>query len=145
IQDAELYPKATDHIPEMIAIVKRLLDRQLAYKAEDGSVYFAIDKFKDYGKLSRLDTREVKAGARVIQDDYSKENAQDCARGTAARWRSDSATSRRCRIFVIRAFRRRRFGTSSFRRTIESSSTCPVKRLRRRWKECDGSVISRSG
>jgi len=85
IQDAEIYPKATDHIPEMIAIVKRLVDRGLAYKADDGSVYFAIDKFKDYGKLSRLDTREVKAGARVIQDDYSKENAQDFALWKAAK------------------------------------------------------------
>jgi cysteinyl-tRNA synthetase len=85
IQDAELYPKATDHIPEMIAIVKRLVDRNLAYKAEDGTVYFAIDKFKNYGKLSRLDTREVKAGARVIQDDYSKENAQDFALWKAAK------------------------------------------------------------
>ncbi len=85
IQDAELYPKATDHIPEMIEIVRRLVDRKLAYKADDGSVYFAIDKFKDYGKLSRLDTREVKAGARVIQDDYSKENAQDFALWKAAK------------------------------------------------------------
>jgi len=85
IQDAELYPKATDHIPEMIEIVKRLVDRKLAYKADDGSVYFAIDKFKEYGKLSRLDTREVKAGARVIQDDYSKENAQDFALWKAAK------------------------------------------------------------
>ncbi|HEX9219355.1 MAG TPA: cysteine--tRNA ligase [Gemmatimonadaceae bacterium] len=85
IQDAELYPKATDHIPEMIAIVKRLVDRKLAYLADDGSVYFAIDKFKDYGKLSRLDTREVRAGARVIQDDYSKENAQDFALWKAAK------------------------------------------------------------
>jgi cysteinyl-tRNA synthetase len=79
IQNAELYPKATDHIPEMIDIVRRLMDRNLAYLADDGTVYYAIDKFKDYGKLSRLDTREVKAGARVAQDDYSKENAQDFA------------------------------------------------------------------
>jgi cysteinyl-tRNA synthetase len=85
IQDAELYPRATDHIPEMIAIVQRLLERKLAYLADDGSVYFAIDKFKDYGKLSRLDTREVKAGARVIQDDYAKENAQDFALWKAAK------------------------------------------------------------
>src|SRR3954469_12683742 len=85
IQDAELYPKATDHIPEMIAIVQRLVDRKLAYKAEDGTVYFAIDRFKDYGKLSRLDTREVRAGARVLQDDYSKENAQDFALWKAAK------------------------------------------------------------
>ena len=85
IEDAELYPKATDHIPEMIAIVERLVERKLAYLADDGSVYFAIDKFKGYGKLSRLDTREVKAGARVIQDDYSKENAQDFALWKAAK------------------------------------------------------------
>src|SRR6478672_4645747 len=55
IQDAELYPRATDHIAEMIAIVERLVERKLAYKADDGSVYYAIDKFKGYGKLSRLD------------------------------------------------------------------------------------------
>jgi cysteinyl-tRNA synthetase len=85
IEDAELYPKATDHIPEMIGIVERLVERKLAYLADDGSVYFAIDKFKGYGKLSRLDTREVKAGARVMQDDYSKENAQDFALWKAAK------------------------------------------------------------
>jgi cysteinyl-tRNA synthetase len=85
IQDAELYPKATDHIPEMIAIVERLVERKLAYLADDGTVYFAIDKFKGYGKLSRLDTREVRAGARVMQDDYSKENAQDFALWKAAK------------------------------------------------------------
>ena len=85
VQDAELYPKATDHIPEMIAIVEKLMANGLAYLAEDGTVYFAIDKFKDYGKLSRLDTREVKAGARVMQDDYSKENAQDFALWKAAK------------------------------------------------------------
>jgi cysteinyl-tRNA synthetase len=85
IQDAELYPKATDHIPEMIRIVERLVERKLAYLADDKSVYFAIDKFKGYGKLSRLDTREVKAGARVMQDDYSKENAQDFALWKAAK------------------------------------------------------------
>jgi cysteinyl-tRNA synthetase len=85
IQDAEVYPRATDHIPEMIDIVKRLVDRKLAYLADDGTVYFAIDKFRDYGKLSRLDTRAVKTGARVIQDDYSKENAQDFALWKAAK------------------------------------------------------------
>jgi cysteinyl-tRNA synthetase len=79
IQDAEVYPKATEHIPEMIALVERLLDRGIAYRAEDRSVYFAIGRFPGYGKLSRLDTREIRVGARVSQDDYSKENAQDFA------------------------------------------------------------------
>ena len=90
IQDAELYPKATDHIPEMISIVERLVAANLAYVADDKSVYFAIDRFKGYGKLSRLDTREVKAGARVIQDDYSKENAQDFALWKSAKAEDES-------------------------------------------------------
>ena len=85
IQAAEAYPKATDFIPQMIALVERLVERGVAYLAEDGSVYFAIGKFPGYGRLSRLDTREIKAGARVIQDDYSKENAQDFALWKAAK------------------------------------------------------------
>ena len=85
IQPAESYPKATDFIPQMIALVERLVERGVAYQADDGSVYFAIAKFPPYGRLSRLDTREVKAGARVIQDDYSKENAQDFALWKAAK------------------------------------------------------------
>ena len=79
IQPAEDYPRATAFIPQMIALVRRLEERGLAYQAEDGSVYFAIDRFPQYGKLSRLDRREVRSGARVAQDDYSKENAQDFA------------------------------------------------------------------
>ncbi|MEP6622333.1 MAG: cysteine--tRNA ligase [bacterium] len=91
IQAAEAYPKATAFIPQMIALVERLVARGVAYQAEDGSVYFAIAKFATYGRLSRLDTREIKAGARVIQDDYSKENAQDFALWKAAK-AEDEAT-----------------------------------------------------
>ena len=79
IQTAEAYPKATDFIPQMITLVERLVAAGVAYQAEDKSVYFSISRFPGYGRLSRLDTREIKAGARVIQDDYSKENAQDFA------------------------------------------------------------------
>ena len=85
IQPAELYPRATDHIPEMIALVQRLMDAGIAYSADDGSVYFAIDRFPGYGKLSRLDTREIRSGARVAQDDYTKENAQDFSLWKAAK------------------------------------------------------------
>src|SRR6266542_1840149 len=91
IEDAEQYPRATEHIPEMIDLVSRLLDRGIAYKAEDGSVYFAIGRFADYGRLSRLDTREIKPGARVAQDDYTKENAQDFALWKAAKEEDESA------------------------------------------------------
>ena len=85
IEDAEVYPTATGHIPEMVALVERLLEKGVAYKADDGSVYFAIDRFEGYGRLSRLDKREIKTGARVAQDDYTKENAQDFALWKAAK------------------------------------------------------------
>jgi cysteinyl-tRNA synthetase len=84
IEPAEVYPKATDYIPQMIALVQSLIDRGVAYLADDKSVYFAIDRFPPYGRLSRLDKRELKTGARVAQDDYSKENAQDFALWKAA-------------------------------------------------------------
>jgi cysteinyl-tRNA synthetase len=85
IERAEHYPKATEYLPQMIALVERLMAKGVAYQAEDGSVYFAIRRFPAYGRLSRLDTRELKAGARVAQDDYSKENAQDFALWKAAK------------------------------------------------------------
>jgi len=85
IEPAEAYPRATEFIPQMIALVQRLVKAGVAYQADDGSVYFAIARFPQYGRLSRLDTREIKAGARVAQDDYAKENAQDFALWKAAK------------------------------------------------------------
>jgi cysteinyl-tRNA synthetase len=85
IEAAEVYPKATDFIPQMVALVQTLVDKGIAYQAEDGSVYFAIDRFASYGRLSRLDKREVRSGARVAQDEYAKENAQDFALWKAAK------------------------------------------------------------
>ena len=76
ITSAWKYPKATDHIPEMIALIKKLLIKKIAYKA-DGSVYFSIKAFKRYGKLSRLNQRTVKVGARVDADEYQKLDVQD--------------------------------------------------------------------
>ncbi len=84
IEPAEHYPRATDFIVEMVDLVRRLEQKGVAYQAEDKTVYFAIDKFPGYGRLSRLDTRELKTGARVAQDDYAKENAQDFALWKAA-------------------------------------------------------------
>ena len=79
IEPAEVYPKATEHIPEMIELVEALMQRGLAYQAEDGSIYFAIARFPRYGRLSRLDARQVRAGARVAADDYNKEDVRDFA------------------------------------------------------------------
>lgn len=77
----EKFTKATDHINEMVDIVKKLLENKLAYKSEDGSIYFNIKKFKDYGKLSGLVLEEQKenASGRITSDEYDKENAQDFA------------------------------------------------------------------
>jgi cysteinyl-tRNA synthetase len=91
IQPAEAYPMATDFIPQMIALVERLVAKGVAYQAEDGSVYFAIAKFPAYGRLSRIDTREIRSGARVLQDDYTKENAQDFALWKAAKPEEESS------------------------------------------------------
>ena len=70
IRPATHYPRATDFVPQMIALVQRLLDRGVAYRGEDGGVYFAIDRFPAYGRLSQVERRELKAGARVSSDEY---------------------------------------------------------------------------
>ena len=79
ILPADIYPKATEHIKEMVALVKTLLDKGYAYKGEDGSIYFSIKKFKGYGKLAHIDFKTLKVGARVKQDEYEKGEAQDFA------------------------------------------------------------------
>lgn len=79
IVPAEVYPAATDHIPEMIALVQTLLDKELAYRSDDGSVYFKVDAFPSYGCLAHLDKSSLRAGARVVQDEYEKENFGDFA------------------------------------------------------------------
>jgi cysteinyl-tRNA synthetase len=79
VKPASSYPEATKHITEMAALVKKLLGKGYAYRSGDGSVYFDISKFGDYGKLSNLDMKGLKAGARVSQDEYEKDQAQDFA------------------------------------------------------------------
>ncbi len=79
IEPAEHYPAATDYIPEMIAIIENLFEKGYAYQSDDGSVYYSIDKFAEYGKLARLDREGMQSGARVDQDEYDKDNAADFA------------------------------------------------------------------
>jgi cysteinyl-tRNA synthetase len=78
IERAEYYPRATEHIDEMVALVRKLIRRGFAYEAE-GSVYFDISKSKAYGKLSGVRMDELKAGARIDSDKYSKDEARDFA------------------------------------------------------------------
>src|SRR5881397_2198481 len=79
IRPAHVYPRATESVPAMVRLVERLLERGVAYKGEDGSIYFAIAKFPTYGRLSRLDARELKLGARVASDEYTKDDPRDFA------------------------------------------------------------------
>ncbi len=78
IKPAEVYPEATGHIREMEALVKSLLDKGHAYENE-GSTYFRIASFPQYGKLSHMDMSGLKAGARVAADEYDKEQVADFA------------------------------------------------------------------
>ena len=79
IEKSEFYPAATNHIPEMITLIKELIEKRYAYIGEDKSVYFSIDKFPSYGKLANVDLTEQRPGARVQSDEYGKESIADFA------------------------------------------------------------------
>jgi cysteinyl-tRNA synthetase len=84
VERAERYPRATEHVPEMIALVERLLARGVAYEA-DGSVWFRIAADPDYGRLSGFDLAQVRRGERVASDEYEKEDVRDFALWKAAK------------------------------------------------------------
>jgi cysteinyl-tRNA synthetase len=79
IEKAEYYPRATEHIPEMVALIKKLIDKGYAYRGQDGSIYYDISKFKEYGRLAKIKVEDLKPGARVNVDEYAKEEASDFA------------------------------------------------------------------
>lgn len=76
-------PRATEHIPEIVALIARLIERGLAYQAADGSVYFSIEKYQGcgctYGQLVKLNFDAMRAGERVKSDEYAKEAVADFA------------------------------------------------------------------
>ena len=78
IQPADHYPAATDHIPEMIDLIKKLLEKGYAYIA-DGSVYFSIEKYAEYGKLSGMKIENMVRGSRIDADEYEKDDFRDFA------------------------------------------------------------------
>ena len=79
IEPAEHYPEATTHIQEMILLIQMLFEKGFAYQSEDGSVYFSIDKFADYGRLARIDREQQRAGVRINSDEYEKDAVADFA------------------------------------------------------------------
>lgn len=76
VERAEHYPRATEHIDDMIAMIERLMAGGFAYQ-QDGSVFFRIAADRDYGKLSGIDLSQVEQGARVASDEYAKEDVRD--------------------------------------------------------------------
>jgi len=81
IKDANFYPAATDpeNIAQMIAMIDFLIKKEVAYQAEDGSVYFRINRFADYGHLAHLDLDELRPSGRIQSDEYEKESLGDFA------------------------------------------------------------------
>ena len=75
---ANYYPRATEHIPDMAKMIKGLLEKGFAYR-QNGSIYFRIAKFPNYGCLSKMNLEQLKAGQRTEADEYEKESAQDFA------------------------------------------------------------------
>src|SRR5690349_9618383 len=79
LQLPEKMVRATEHIPEMAEFIRALEEKGIAYRTEDGSYYFRIAKFPEYGKLSKKDFGGMEVGARVDLDEYEKDNARDFA------------------------------------------------------------------
>ena len=79
IKRYNVYPRATQHISEMVDLIRKLIDKDYAYQAEDGSTYFAVSKFKPYGKLSKVKIKKLREGTRIDTDEYSKNEASDFA------------------------------------------------------------------
>src|SRR5690349_23060878 len=84
IERAERYPRATDHVPEMIDIIEKLKARGHTYES-DGSVWFRIATFPGYGKLSGIDLSQARQGSRVADDEYEKDDPKDFALWKAAK------------------------------------------------------------
>ena len=78
ILPADHYPRATEHIREMVDIIKILLEKSFAYK-KDGSIYFAIAKFPAYGRLSKINLEDLRPGSRGDADEYEKDSVHDFA------------------------------------------------------------------
>ena len=79
VEPASVYPAATDHVKEMIALIQRLFDAGVAYQAPDKCVYFSVAKFPGYGKLAHLDRSGMRSGVRISNDEYAKDDVGDFA------------------------------------------------------------------
>ena len=85
VERPEQIARATDHIPQMVELIQKLATEGAAYKTEDGSWYFRLSAFPEYGKLSKKDLSGMEDGARVDVDEYEKDSARDFALWKAAK------------------------------------------------------------
>ncbi len=79
VEQPEYLARATEHIPQMVSLIEKLVERGCAYRGENGSYYFRIASFPEYGKLSKKDLAGMEDGARVDVDEYDKDSARDFA------------------------------------------------------------------
>ncbi len=85
VERPEIIARATEHIPRMVALIQRLAAMDAAYQTEDGSWYFRLSAYPEYGKLSKKDLSGIEDGARVDVDEYEKDSARDFALWKAAK------------------------------------------------------------
>ncbi len=85
VERPEVIARATEHIPRMVELVQKLAAAGAAYRTEDGSWYFRLSAFPEYGKLSKKDLSGMEDGARVDVDEYEKDSARDFALWKAAK------------------------------------------------------------
>jgi cysteinyl-tRNA synthetase len=75
----DVMPSATEHIPQMVELIGKLLERGNAYRTDDGSIFFRIASWPPYGRLARLDPEGMRVGERVEADEYGKDDVRDFA------------------------------------------------------------------
>ena len=75
----DVLPRATEHIPEIVALIQTLIERDHAYRTDDGSIFFRISSWPAYGRLARLDPEGLRVGERVESDEYGKDDVRDFA------------------------------------------------------------------
>ena len=88
----EAIARATENIPEMVTLIERLAAQDIAYQTEDGSWYFRIKRFAEYGKLSKKDLDGIEDGARIDSDEYEKDSARDFALWKAVKIGADGVS-----------------------------------------------------
>ena len=79
IRLAHHYPRATEFVSQMVQTIEKLQKKGFTYTTEDGSVFFKIAQFPNYGKLAHLDSEQLISGERVAEDEYEKEEGRDFA------------------------------------------------------------------